>query len=118
MSEKDACTGDSDRFLFDESEREILTSAIEEFGIDPQVDMAIEECAEVIQAIQHHKRGRESGDRVVEEIADAIIILNQLALMFDRHKVGSHIAEKLDQLNHRVETGEWNARLNTDTDQS
>lgn len=41
-------------------EESVIRSAIKVFGEDLQEQMAIEECSELIQAICHHRRGRES----------------------------------------------------------
>ena len=63
------------------TELEILTTAIRTFGIKTQERQAIEECAELIQAINHKHRGRESN--IPEEIADVEIMLEQLKIIND-----------------------------------
>ena len=61
------------------TENEILTVAIKTFGESAQEDVAIEECAELIQAISHKHRGREHN--IAEEIADVEIMLEQLKII-------------------------------------
>ena len=63
------------------TEFEILTTAIRTFGEKEQECQAIEECAELIQAINHKHRGRPSN--IPEEIADVEIMLEQLKIIND-----------------------------------
>lgn len=75
--------------MMDERERRnIMTRAIQHFGETAQIDMAVEEMAELTKAICKAKRaqaGAEMGaavENVVEEIADVQIMLDQLRLIF------------------------------------
>ena len=61
------------------TEHDILTTAIKVFGEKAQECQAIEECAELIQAINHKHRGRDSN--IPEEIADVEIMLEQLKII-------------------------------------
>ena len=61
------------------TEFEILTTAIRTYGEREQECQAIEECAELIQAINHKHRGREHN--IAEEIADVEIMLEQLKII-------------------------------------
>lgn len=63
------------------TELEILTTAIRTYGEKEQECQAIEECAELIQAINHKHRGRKHN--IAEEIADVQIMLEQLILIND-----------------------------------
>lgn len=65
------------------SESQILMAAINTFGADHQEKLAIEECAELIQAINHKHRGRQHN--IVEEIADVEIMLEQLKIINGCH---------------------------------
>ena len=58
------------------TDNEIFLSAIKTFGEREQENVAMEECAELIQAIAHKHRGRK--DNIAEEIADVEIMLEQL----------------------------------------
>lgn len=77
--------------MMDERERRnIMTRAIQHFGETAQIDMAVEEMAELTKAICKVKRAQaraEMGaavENVVEEIADVQIMLDQLRLIFAR----------------------------------
>ena len=62
--------------------QEIYKAAINHFGWTSQTDMAVEECAELILALQHFVRGKASIEDVVNEIADVEIMCGQLRLLF------------------------------------
>lgn len=58
---------------------EILKAAISYYGAEAQENMCIEECAELIQAINKKHRGKPHN--IAEEIADVEITLEQLKLI-------------------------------------
>ena len=67
---------------------DIYKLAIDTYGSENQLNMAIEEMAELIQAINKTRRYPESlkaKDNVAEEMADVAIMLEQLALIYDCH---------------------------------
>ena len=83
----------------------ILKDAILLFGKDAQIDMAIEEAAELIDVIQKMKRKRRDSMHLLSEIVDNQIMLDQLRIMhslddsdFERIK-----NEKLKRLQSRIE---------------
>jgi len=55
-----------------EEENRLHEKALETWGLISQLDMLIEECSELILAIQHLRRANKGGgwDEVYEEIAD------------------------------------------------
>lgn len=57
----------------------ILNRAIEHYGAENQENMCIEECAELIQAI--NKKHRSEPHNIPEEIADVEIMLEQLKII-------------------------------------
>lgn len=60
-------------------EKEILKEAINVYGAEQQENMCIEECAELIQAINKKHRGLDSN--LIEEIADVEITIEYLKLI-------------------------------------
>lgn len=74
------------------TELQILNAAIKTFGERNQEEMAVEECAELIQAINHKHRGREHN--ITEEIADVEIMLEQLKIINDCRKEVAEIHEQ------------------------
>ena len=94
---------------------ETYKKAIETFGEDSQIDMAIEEMSELTKALLKYRRAVKSGNNVVlrkivakndvsEEMADVYIMLEQLCLIFNNRKdVEAIIVEKTDRLAERIE---------------
>lgn len=59
------------------------TLAVENYGIDNQCIVAIEELSELEKELCKHLRGVGNADHVAEEIADVLIVLEQLISIFD-----------------------------------
>lgn len=87
-----------------ELDNEILQAAIESFGVQSQLDMAIEECAELIDALMKHRRGRNDIQAVVTEIADVQIMMAQLEIIFAGNSkiVEMERMRKMDRLRNRL----------------
>ena len=112
----------------DEYEKEnnrdiVLDSAIQVYGISNQLDMAVEECAELIQAINKIKRSftideiknikngshifKSTEDALVynnvcSEIADVKIMLYQLEKIFDKKNIDIAEERKLIRLEENI----------------
>ena len=80
------------------------------YGKEPQMGVAQEECAELIQAISKVRRKGETVetlDNLVEEIADVSIMCAQLEELFGvRASVAWHMHQKLDRQLERIEEGD------------
>lgn len=61
-------------------QNEILEEAVDKFGAMTQLDMVVEECAELIQAISKFKRyeGSEIDKNLIEEVADVSVMIAQI----------------------------------------
>ena len=95
----------------DSKDQEVLERAIDTFGIDSQVDMAIEEMSELTKALLKYRRSCKGdtsvadkdklmGD-VLEEMADVQIMLNQLYIMFGEPV--NYPKEKINRLKNRLD---------------
>lgn len=90
--------------------------AQKQWAEEDQINMVIEECGELIVAIQHLKRGRVGIEAVIEEITDVGIMLDQMETIFQSHlkdapEVFSRIeTQKLDRLKVRVGLSDVNER--------
>lgn len=82
-------------------EKEIYRKAIRLFGIESQKAMAIEECAELIQAICHTGRNRTKFS-IAEETADVEIMCGQLRQIVGNQAVQSCKAKKLSRLKELI----------------
>ena len=89
------------------NENEVFKAAINHWGIDLQMDQAIEECAELIVAIRHFKRGRTNRlPKLIEEMVDADICLKQLKLMVNDDDYKTQYAATLLRLKNRIENAQ------------
>lgn len=81
----------------------VLQTAINHFGVSSQIDVAIEEMAELTQALIHDRRGRSAN--LVEEIADVLIMIQQLEICYNipHEKVKEMIDTKLMRLVMKLE---------------
>ncbi|MBY6977111.1 hypothetical protein FDE76_15510 [Clostridium botulinum] len=71
-----------------------------EYGEYGQLDVVIEEMAELTQAISKFKRGKIHN--VEEEVADVEIMLEQMRLIFDSNKIEGIKREKILRLEQRL----------------
>lgn len=91
---------------------EVLREAVAAYGTHAQVDMAIEEMSELTKALCKERRcGLGQGSRtqahanIIEEIADVIIMLAQLLIIFDKDReIQKEIDYKMNRLAERLAT--------------
>ena len=84
------------------NKRDLIKACVEKWG-DTQVDMLIEELAELIDAIQKLKRGRVGVKDVAEEIADVRLMLDQIEYMLKCESMVDEAANyKLLRLEQRL----------------
>lgn len=99
--------------LLEERDKKMIETykkAIEIFGKESQIDMAIEEMSELTKALLKLRRAVKSGEmpliafeNVNEEMADVSIMLEQLYLIFNNRKdVTAIINKKTDRLAERI----------------
>ena len=87
-----------------------LEKAIETYGKDMQLTVAVEEFSELIKEICKSKRGADNRDAIIEEMADCYIMLEQLSIIFDikYSDIKGEMVEKLGRLESRLEEGSEN----------
>ena len=91
---------------------EVCSRAVDVYGIEAQIWMAIEEMAELSNAIAKHRRNRVSREDVCEEIADVSIMLIQLAAIFGPDEVNEFVEEKINRLEKRLTKHVANSETN------
>lgn len=87
----------------------ILEKAIETYGKDMQLTVAVEEFSELIKEICKNKRGRDNRDNIIEEMADCCIMLAQVGIIFEiaDYELNDKVNEKIARLENRLaERGE------------
>lgn len=80
----------------------IYLKALTVWGEQGQIDMAIEECAELIAALQHMRRDRVTTDAVASEIADVLIVCGQMRLLVGPKAVDEAFEAKMARLEARL----------------
>lgn len=86
-------------------EQMLYEKAIKTYGQDMQVNVAMEEMAELIQALVKYRRSKSEKNlaHIWEEIADVQIMINQLKIIYDgEEKVLEQIARKQRRLEERL----------------
>jgi NTP pyrophosphatase (non-canonical NTP hydrolase) len=86
--------------------QQLCEEAVMAWGIDAQIDMAIEECGELIVALNHYRRGRISSEQVLSEVADVSILVEQMASLFGRADFKVIRTAKVNKLATRLELKE------------
>lgn len=91
---------------------EVLQQAVDTYGKEAQVDMAIEEMSELTKALLKHRRAERSPEawdyektrqNILEEIADVIIMLTQLVIIYGgRDIIQQDINDKVERLEKRL----------------
>ena len=90
-----------------QQEMAIYEAAVQTYGANAQILIAVEEMAELTKEIIKHKRGFDNLQQLAEEIADVEIMLEQLKLIFGVHTVVIIEKEKKkDRLRKRLAEGE------------
>lgn len=79
--------------------------AIEEYGARAQKLMAIEEMSELTKEICKDFRGKLNREHLVEEMADVLIMLDQMLLLYkiSGEEVGLMRIKKVERLKERLE---------------
>lgn len=88
--------------------KKIFRQSLEKYGKEPQCRQAMEECAELIQAINkclRYPSKEECKNNLIEEIADVEIMLYQLKVMFniDDDQVFAFKVQKAKREQERLE---------------
>lgn len=82
---------------------DLYKKTVKKWGEEAQYDQAIEECAELITALQHLKRKKNDRQAVINELADVTLMLGQLTWMFGENQVQQAIGSKLKKLSILLE---------------
>lgn len=81
-------------------DKELFSACYKKWGANSQVLMAIEEMGELSQALARFLNNRDNN--VNEEIADVLLMVNQLKWLFDSDKIDRIIEEKTERIWKRI----------------
>lgn len=82
----------------------ILKKAIDTFGVDMQLTVAVEEFSELTKEICKYKRGADNISNITEEMADCYIMLEQIKIIFgiDDAAISNEMNKKLERLHNTL----------------
>ena len=90
-----------------QQEKDLYERNIQYHGIEQETTIAMEECSELIQAISKCKRYGcvdKHRNNLIEEIADVLIIINELQLIYDisNDDIENIKKYKIDRMDYRI----------------
>jgi NTP pyrophosphatase (non-canonical NTP hydrolase) len=89
--------------MYPEYMRQIYIRALDKFGSRRQLRMLQEESAELIVAVSHYCRDRETGiAELKEELADVYIMVGQIIEFVGQEEMREFISEKLQKKVRRI----------------
>lgn len=93
--------------MYTEYQKQVLTNAWNTFGENNQLDMLMEECAELIQAVNKLKRAKRNqrmGAEVLQLMGEIVDVKNMIQQV--ESGMGLRLeniqSEKIDRLHHRI----------------
>ena len=85
------------------TEKEIYKQALEKWGPLAQTNIMFEEMAELQKELCKNGRGKDNRSHIAEEIADVLIMLEQMMILHDcKELVTACKAVKLQRLERRI----------------
>lgn len=87
---------------FTKSDNEIFQRAIDLWGTEEQMSMAIGECGEFLTLFGRRAQNRDTTEDWISEISDVIITMEQMARIFGYDAVQNKIQQKMQRLDNRI----------------
>ena len=92
--------------MFNDYDKQIFSEALDKWGEDAQINMFHEEIGELLQALNKYRRGRIERQELISEVADVLIMLGQLMVMYPMEmslteEIGRKISRLVDRINER-----------------
>lgn len=87
-------------------QKTVLVHAINHFGVEANIDKALEEMGELTTELSRRRLARYDKEKVVEEIADVMITVEKLRIIFGGSLVDEIVEEKLARLEDEMD-GDW-----------
>lgn len=84
-------------------ERDVFEHALATWGVEKQVDKAVEELGKLVVALMQNRKGRATDEDVITEIADVGIVLAQLERVWGVELVVAERARKIQRLRRKIE---------------
>ncbi len=87
---------------------DVFQQALKEYGHNTQYVITIGEIGEFLQLFGKEAQGRVSKEEWIDEIADVMVMMRQMALIHGIDDVEQRFHEKVMRLKHRIATGYYN----------
>ena len=85
------------------TEKQIYEQALKTWGPSAQTNMMFEEMAELQKELCKNGRGKDNRSHIAEEIADVLIMLEQMMILHDCEELATaYKATKLHRLEDRI----------------
>lgn len=82
--------------------RKVYEAAIEQWGVHAQKMMAVGECGEFLAEFGREVQGRSSPEKMIDEIADVMIMMNQMAMIYGEDEVRKRIDVKVNKVKTKL----------------
>lgn len=80
-----------------------LKAALNLYGPEAQTLMVFEEMSELQKELCKHARGKDNREEIAEEIADVLIMLDQMMILYDCESLVARFRElKIERLEQRI----------------
>lgn len=89
-----------------DKQKTVLVHAINHFGVEANIDKALEEMGELTTELSRRRLARYDKEKVAEEIADVLITVEKLRIIFGCSRVDKIVEEKLARLEDEMD-GDW-----------
>lgn len=86
-----------------DSEKQVLDKAMQTWGFGGNFGMLVEECGELLAAMNQLCRGRVDENAVITELADVSLVLDAFASYFGYDKFAAERQRKLERLQKRLD---------------
>jgi hypothetical protein len=83
---------------FRDEQYDILKQAVSAWGKESQWNMAFGECGEFVALCARREQGRMKKEEAIDECADVLIMMQQVALMLGPELVQQRVDAKMDRL--------------------
>ena len=87
-------------------QKTVLVHAINHFGVEANIDKALEEMGELTTELSRRRLPRYDKEKVAEEVADVLITVEKLRIIFGGSRVDGYIEKKLAALEDEMD-GDW-----------
>ena len=83
--------------------RKIYERTLQQWGVENQLWMVVEECGELLNAIGKMRRERVTREEVITELADVTIMCEQIAQYIGYEEYDKELDRKLNRIVERLE---------------